>query len=140
MYTIVTVKKVFSDKSVLVSCSTSSCCGCKAEAFCNNKDQNEYLALNANDEDLQVGDFVELYLEPKKTILSTALVFALPLAMFPLGYFFMKTLIPHGTEGLWAIGAFGAMAIAFLIASLVSFKNKRKLMPIVSRKIHYSED
>ncbi len=131
MNTVVTVKKTNKDGTVLVGCDNSACAGCHAKMFCNNKDQNEYLALNCKKLELNAGDTVELFLPPGKTILSTVLVFALPLALFPLGYL-LGGLLPLN-EVQKALCGIGFMALAFFLASLFFTHNKRKLMPVVEK-------
>lgn len=131
MNTVVTVKKINKDGTVLVGCDNSACAGCHAKMFCNNKNENEYLALNSKKVELKENDTVELFLPPGKTILSTVLVFALPLALFPVGYL-LGGLFPLN-EVQKALCGITCMALAFLIASLIFTHNKRQLMPVVEK-------
>lgn len=131
MNTVVTVKKTNKDGTVLVGCDTSACAGCHAKMFCNNKDYNEYLALNKKKLELKEGDMVELFLPPGKTILSTALVFALPLVLFPVGYLLGGLISVNEVQK--ALGGIAFMALAFLVTSLIFTHNKRKLMPVVEK-------
>lgn len=135
MYTVSQVKEIRKDKTVLVGCLNSACSGCKCSMFCNTKDDNDYLALNTNGVELAVGDYVELFMPPGKTILSTVLVFALPLALFPVGYLLLKYLLPYKNEIVHALGGFACMALAFGIAAIISVKNKRSLMPVVTKVV-----
>ncbi len=131
MNTVVTVKEINKDGTVLVGCDNSACAGCHAKMFCNNKNQNEYLSLNTKKIELKEGDLVELFLPPGKTILSTVLVFALPLALFPVGYILGGLIFINEVQK--ALCGIGFMALAFLIASLIFTRNKRQLMPVVEK-------
>lgn len=130
MYQTAFVKKINSDGTVLVGCSTKACQNCKAEMFCNNKDHTDFLARNDSGLSLTEGQIVNLYLPPAPTILSTLLVFALPLAMFPVGYLLAKNLTTFN-EILCALCGFAAMAVAFTAAALINIKHKRALMPLI---------
>lgn len=130
MYTTAFVKTINDDGTVLVGCSTDACNGCKAEAFCNNKNDNTFLARNDNNIKLTEGQLVTLFLPPGKTIFSTVMVFGFPLVLFPIGYVLMK----HFTscnEIICALGGFAAMALAFATAGIINVKNKRDLMPVI---------
>lgn len=134
MNTITTVLKLNEDDTVLVGCSNKACEGCKAQMFCNNKDDSEFLAKNDKAIQLKVGSTVELFLPPGKTILSTVLVFALPLCFFPIGYLVTKGAF-HVNELLCALGGIAAMGIAFAVSALIGIKNKKALMPTIVRVI-----
>ena len=126
-----TVKALNKDGTVIVGCESTACNACHAQMFCNNKTQTQYPARNDNNLVLRVGDRVSLFLPPGKTILSTVLVFALPLILFPLGYFASGLLPVLLNEVQRALCGLGAMALAFVVAAVVSAYNRRALMPIV---------
>lgn len=130
MYTTAFVKAVNSDGTVLVGCSAKACEGCKAQLFCNNKDHTDFLARNDNNIKVVKDQIVTLYLPPAPTILSTLLVFALPLVLFPVGYILAKSFTSLN-EVLCALCGFATMAIAFAIAAFVNIRHKRALMPII---------
>ncbi len=132
MYTQAKVLEVLKDGTVRLSCDTNACQGCKAELFCNNKGVTDYLARNDNKLEVKAGDMVQIYLPPAKTIGSTALVFALPLALFPLGYLLLHNVL-GASEILSAGGGFAAMGLAFSIAALINIKHKRGLMPVITK-------
>lgn len=134
MYTTVRVLKINEDNTVLVGCSTEACNGCKAQMFCNTKNDNSFIAKNDNDVELKEGDEVEIFLPPGKTVASTALVFALPLAFFPLGYILSVHLL-HSNELINALVGLTSMASAFAIAALITSKHRQSLMPVVTRVI-----
>lgn len=139
MYSVSRIKQINSDGTVLVGCLTSACEGCKASLFCNNKDDNDYLVLNSSKVSVSEGDYVELYMPPVPTIMSTVLVFAFPLALFPIGYLLSKVALPASNEIVHALCGFGAMAVAFSIAALITVRNKRKLMPTITKVVSPAE-
>lgn len=132
MYTTVRVLEVSDDKTVLVGCPTEACNGCKAEMFCNTKNDNSFTARNDNGLSLKKGDEVELFLPPAKTIGSTALVFGLPLLFFPVGYLFCKFFF-NVNELLNALAGFVFMAIAFSVSAIITAKHRQSLMPVITR-------
>ncbi|MCF0237369.1 MAG: hypothetical protein HUK24_02120, partial [Sphaerochaetaceae bacterium] len=64
MYTVTQVKEIFSDGSLKVGCATTACQGCKCSMFCNNKNETDYMVLNPKKVQIEIGDFVELYMPP----------------------------------------------------------------------------
>ncbi len=140
MYTIAEVKGIEKDGTLNMGCLTSACEGCKASFFCNNKDQSEFQALNPASVQVQKGDLVELYMPPGRTILSTVLVFGLPIALFPVGYLLCRAIWPNASEILHALGGFAAIAVSFGIASIVSTVHRRRLMPTVTRIMAKAEE
>ena len=133
MYTVSMVKGIEPDGTVRMGCMTDACRGCKAGMFCNNKGLTEFSALNPGGIEIREGDLVELYMPPGRTILSTALVFALPLALFPAGYLILGLAAPGLGEMYCALGGFGAMAVAFGIASIVTVRHRMSLMPVITK-------
>jgi len=134
MYTTSRVIKVVDDSTVLVGCTTDACKGCKAEMFCNTKNDTNFLAKKDKDAVVKPGDWVELYMPGGKTVGSVSLVFALPLALFPVGYLLMKK-FTQANELVNALAGFAAMAIAFSIAALINIKHKHDLMPTITKVI-----
>ena len=140
MYSVSRVKGILKDGSVKMGCLTSACEGCHASMFCNNKDDNEFVALNPKKVEIEEGDYVELYMPPGSTILSTVLVFALPLALFPVGYLICKAALPAQNEIIHALAGFGAMALAFGISAIITIRHKKKLMPSITKIVGKGSD
>lgn len=132
MYSDAFVRKINSDGTVTVGCSTKACQGCKCEMFCNNKDESEFTALNAKALDIRLGDHVSLFLPPARTIASTLLVFALPLVLFPVGYLLAKSLTSFN-EILCALCGFAMMGISFSITAIINIRHKKALMPLIEK-------
>lgn len=131
MYTTVTVLKINNDKTVTVSCSSASCSSCKASAFCSSKNTEQYTVLNPKEIPVMEGDRVTIFLSPRKTVFSTALVFALPLAVFPAGYS-ISTYCFKSSEITGALGGFAAMALTFLLSGFFVSRRKKSLMPVIT--------
>lgn len=135
MYTTSRVIKIVDNQTVLVGCATDACKACKAEMFCNTKNDTSFLVKKNKDTEVQPNDWVELYMPSGKTVGSVALIFALPLALFPIGYLLMKNLT-SANELVNALAGFSTMAIAFCIASVITIKHKRNLMPEITKVIN----
>ncbi len=82
------------------------------------------------EEPIRPNDMVRLYLPPGKTVLSTALVFALPLILFPVGYCIAKFFMGLG-EMSSAFSGFALMGVSFFVANFVAVRNRRRLMPVI---------
>lgn len=132
MYTGARVIKINSDKTVLVGCSSQACNACKVRMFCNSKNDSSFPARNCKNLDLKVGDSVELFLPPAKTVFSTALVFVLPLMFFPIGYLICKKVFAVN-EIINALCGFSAMATAFCFSAVFIRKQKDSLMPVITK-------
>jgi len=104
MYERVTIKRIFNNKSVEVSCNSSACSGCKGETFCNTKGK-VFEAANPHNLPLEVGMVVELFLKPSSTIFTTLFTLIFPLVLFPLAYYLAKmTGLGEGSSMLWGLG------------------------------------
>ncbi|NBK20840.1 MAG: Fis family transcriptional regulator [Spirochaetia bacterium] len=104
MYERVTIKRIFDDKGIEVSCDSSACSGCKGESFCNTKGK-VFEAANPQGLPLEVGMEVELFLKPSSTIFSTLFTLIFPLALFPLAYYLAKMAgLQEGSSMLIGLG------------------------------------
>ena len=82
--------------------------------------ERSYSAANPAHLNLTVGDTVELFLPPGRTVISAALTFLLPLALFPVGYGLAGRLIPLGaqSEGLSFLIGFAALLLGIPLGAL----------------------
>lgn len=128
MYIDANVVKVNDNGSVILSQNCQRECGnCKGSFFCKQKDTT--FEATSGSLKLQKGEHVRVYLPKGKTILSTVLVFIVPLL-------FMSVFILLGglsviNELLSGVLALVSLFLSFGILFLVNKKNKDKLMPIV---------
>lgn len=122
------------DQLVILSCmDDGSCSSCAGKSFCNVQGK-QYTAVNLLNLDIDLGDDVEVYLPPGKTIFSGFMVMMVPLAGFGLGYALISSL-SSGREGLSALGGFLGLAVGFGVAWLYGITQKRRGQPEITRII-----
>lgn len=130
MYEHVTVSKVTGPDRVEVACSSSACAGCKGSMFCNAKGK-KFEALNEKQLDLQVGQSVEIYLKPSRTIMSTIITLIFPLALFPVGYYGGQ--LAGLSEILSMLCSFAGVGIGLLLAGLYFRLKQNHYLPVVEK-------
>lgn len=118
------------DGVVLVGCGSKGCEACKASMFCDGKTRT-FEAANPDGIALAPGDRVRIFLPPGRTILSSVLLFGLPLALFPLLYL----LAPSESEFVRAGAGLAGGLAGFLAAGLLFRRKKAALMPVVVSKL-----
>lgn len=118
------------DGVVLVGCGSRSCEGCKASMFCDSKART-FEARNPGGLPLAPGDRVRIHLPPGRTILSSVVLFGLPLALFPVFYL----LAPSESEYLRAAAGLAGSLAGFLAAGAVFRRRKASLTPVVVSKL-----
>lgn len=117
---------------VSVSCGSQSCNSCKSSLFCKTKGR-VFQAHVKETLHLQVGDTVELFLPPAKTIFASVLTLVTPLLLFPLGYY-LPAILKLGTqESLKIILGFVGMAVGFLFVHLFNRVHGESFVPTVTR-------
>ncbi len=125
----------FQDGLVILSClDEGSCASCAGKGFCNVKGKS-YTAVNELNLDLSIGDDVEVFLPPGKTILSGFMVMMVPLLTFAAGYLSARQFLTPGSEALNALGGFAGLAFGFALAYLYGKKQKRTGQPAIRRVI-----
>ncbi len=132
MYERVTIKQIFSDKSIKVSCDSSACSGCKGESFCNTKGK-VFEAANPNSLPLQEGMVVELFLKPSSTIFSTLFTLIFPLALFPLAYYLAKMAGLGEVAGMFV--GLGGIVAGFLFVWVFFKVHRERYIPQILRII-----
>lgn len=111
---------------VTVGCAGGACEGCKASFFCTNKFQT-FEVRNPEALSVKPGDRVRVFLPPGRTILSTLILFGLPLVLFAVLYL----LIPAKNEFIKAFWGIGGGALGFLLAYLFFRARRKELTPIL---------
>ncbi|MDY0287533.1 MAG: SoxR reducing system RseC family protein [Sphaerochaeta sp.] len=132
MYERVTIKQIFSDKSVEVSCESSACSGCKGESFCNTKGK-VFEAANPHNLPLQEGMVVDLYLKSSSTIFTTLFTLIFPLLLFPLAYYLAK--MAGLGEGASMLVGLGGILVGFLLVWAFFKVHKDRFVPKITRII-----
>lgn len=128
MYLDANVEKINEDGSLTLRAGcTKDCSGCKGGMFCK---QNEALfdakcSLNG----IEVGSKVRVYLPTKNTILSTIILFGLPL--ISLAVFLLLGGLGVINELLSALLGLVALCLSFLVVFFLNKRYKNKTTPIV---------
>jgi len=140
MYERGTITAVDKDFITIICSKSDNCKTCPAgKLFCKTE-AREFKALNTDNIDIAVGNSVEIYLPPAKTIAYSFSILIFPLLMFLAGYFLTGKLINTLSEGTQVLGGFTGLAVGFAIAFLYNSLTKKHQYPIVTKKIDYSEE
>jgi len=83
--------------------------------------ERAYRVSNPRELALSTGDTVEIHLPPGRTVLSAALTFLLPLALFPLGYALAARIVPGAAadEGAAFLVGFGFLLAGLPLGALI---------------------
>jgi positive regulator of sigma E activity len=81
--------------------------------------ERAYPAANPSGLAVTAGDTVEIFLPPGRTVLSSLLMFLLPLALFPAGYA-LSGLIPGAGEGLRFLIGFASLLAGLPAGALLN--------------------
>ena len=138
MYEHASVISIQSDGKITVTCQTATCESCHAGGFCAAKGKS-FTARNESDTPLAVGDTVELYLPPGKTVLASFVALLVPVLLFPVGYYLpslFRTDVPELTRVLFGIGG---IACRFLFSRFFSGKKASEFTPRITRVITHDE-
>lgn len=134
MYELAKVTSIGDDGKISVMCDLDACAGCKGSAFCATKGKI-FEADNKHGLALGIGDNVELFLPPGKTIFSGFISLIFPLMLFPLGYYAPLLFSGEPTEKVKILCGVAAIALSFPIIKLYSNQKGKKLLPIITRVI-----
>ncbi len=123
------------DSLVTLACmDEGSCASCRGKGFCNVQGK-QYTAVNKNGLELSLGDDVEIYLPPGKTIFSGFMVMMLPLITFTVGFLLTARILPDAGEAQHAAGGFLGLAAGFLGAYFYGRTQKKISQPEILRVI-----
>ena len=132
MYEIAQVVSIKDKNHISVTCSSSACKSCSAGALCSTKGKT-FIAKDTTDNDIHVGDTVELFLPPAKTIFAGFMTLMVPLILFPIGYYIGRLLLPGSQEVVHiGIGIIG-IAVGFLIGRIFSTIKGGEYTPTITR-------
>ncbi len=117
-------------KSYLVQFEEShSCKGCSFKKACKIGGLKE--TWIEGEEDLELGDAVEVRMEESKLIFMSFIVFIVPILLFFLGYFVLQGF----TQAIRIIGGIALLSLYFLFLSLWERKKLRHIMKPKIKKI-----
>lgn len=119
------------NQEVLLGCLTSGCKSCAGSSFCNVSGKT-FTALNTDGLSLKVGDLVDVYLPPGKTIISGFMILMVPLLLFLAGLLGVQYLVPGAGEGMQAVGGFVGLAAGFGVGFLFGQLKKKTYQPIIT--------
>ncbi|HUZ17501.1 MAG TPA: SoxR reducing system RseC family protein [Spirochaetia bacterium] len=133
-----TVKRI-EGTTILVGCSSGERCEtCTGGSFCALTERI-FGASNPLAISLSPGDRVEVYIAPGTTILTSFLLFVVPLLFFVAG-FLVSTPIFHLAGQLARVGVgFGALAIGFVFSITVVRRMERRRLPVVTSLLGRAE-
>ncbi len=132
MYEHASVVSINDNGMVTVSCDSVACESCQAGALCNTKGKF-FVAGNDTNIKLSIGDTVELYLPPGKTILAGFMALMLPLLLFPLGYYLTLAFKADATEIVRVLFGVVGIAFGFLITNIFSRLKAKEYTPQITR-------
>ncbi|MGI6432334.1 MAG: SoxR reducing system RseC family protein [Sphaerochaetaceae bacterium] len=134
MYEQASVVSIQTNGLITVSCQSAGCESCAAGALCNTKGKT-FVAHNHAEELLNVGDTVELYLPPGKTVFAGFITLLVPILLFPVGYYLPSLFMKQATEMVRLVFGIGGIALGFLISRLFSKANAHEYTPSITRII-----
>jgi sigma-E factor negative regulatory protein RseC len=117
-----------------VKCDKSEQCKSCSSSFCNVKER-KFKAINSNDIEIGVGDTVEVYISPGKTILSSFVVLIFPLLMFIAGYILSGKFFNFQTDALKAAGGALGLFLGFILSFLFNMLKKNQHLPAITKKL-----
>jgi positive regulator of sigma E activity len=79
--------------------------------------------------DIKIGDMVEIYASPGKTILAGFLIFIVPLLLFIVSYFTGKTITGTVDELIPFLCGIGGIGVGFLLNVIIKSIRKEKDLP-----------
>lgn len=134
MYEHALVVSIQNDGMITVACQTASCESCQAGGFCATKGKT-FVARNSSDTKLSIGDTVELYLPPGRTVLAGFVALLVPILLFPIGYYLPSIFSGTVSEGIRVLAGIGGIAVGFLISRIFSRRNAQDYTPQITRII-----
>ena len=130
----VVVKKKIDDSTLIVKCPTDSCHACKCSLFCSAKDLEFKVNIPKDmpDEKIKENSKISIVLPTQKTLVSTLLVFALPL--FFMFVFLLTSFLLNFKQQYQALLSLLGLALGFLSSFLINkYIVKDKFNPIVKK-------
>lgn len=115
-----------------LKCNTGSGCkSCAGGMFCNVKNK-EIQAHIIKDVEVQVNDWVEVYIPPAKAVGAGFMVLILPLIIMMLSYAAIDTLLPDLAEMFKVLVSFTGLGLGFGINILIK-RFKKPELPLVTK-------
>ncbi|MBT3276157.1 MAG: SoxR reducing system RseC family protein [Spirochaetales bacterium] len=119
-------------KIATMGCGPTEGCTSCSSSFCST-DKRVFEAVNSNGLEVKVGDMVNVYLAPGKTVAAGFLVLIVPLIFFAAGYILARKLISEPSEGLQALFGLAGLALGFGLSFYYSKKKREASMPVITK-------
>ena len=133
------VKKIEPSKVLIEADPDASCTTCEAKHGCmmSSETKKRYIWIETT-EQIDVGDKVEFTIEEKAMILSSFLLYILPIIMLFLGIAGSVMLYGKSNEGAMAIGGTIGLLAGFIIIKIIShlIQNKSMFIPRLVKVIY----
>ena len=119
-------------RTVTIACAGKGTCKSCSSSFCAT-DQRIFEASNTKGFNINVGDTVDVYLAPGKTVAAGFLVLIVPLILFMVGYSVSGRLFSATSEGIQALFGLVGLAAGFGLSFLYGKKKRASNMPEIIR-------
>jgi sigma-E factor negative regulatory protein RseC len=128
------VVSINNNGSITVACNTTACESCGAGALCQVKGK-QFIAGNETKLDVAIGDTVELYLPPGRTVFAAFMALLVPLILFPVGYYLAAFINNDYSEVTRVLFGAGGIAVGFLISRVFSHLKAKDYTPQITRVV-----
>ena len=114
--------------NVIVDIQRSSACAtCESKSVCATLNaQTQQINCLSNDDDLKIGDIVNVVSERRQSVYATVIAFAIPVLLFISSIIICYEAF-NLNQGLSAIVAFAAMALYYIVLHRFDNKIKNKI-------------
>ncbi|MBN2017302.1 MAG: SoxR reducing system RseC family protein [Candidatus Cloacimonetes bacterium] len=115
-------------ENAIIEFSRSEACNtCKLKAFCFHKEGDVTKLTIKNDLGAKIGDDIQFEINPQMRILSSFLVFILPIIFLIGSYFLFKSAFGI-SENLSILLSIVSVAVAFVVVKLIDNQIKKKAL------------
>ena len=134
-----TVIAVNGRKVTVEVCSTDGCKACSMNGFCGAGHKDRYFTIET-DVPVKVGDKVVLKIYGGSEVISSLILFLLPILFMIFGFVLGKFIL-HYSEGTSTLISIGGLALSFFVVRLIDYLYGKKIsMDIVSKDAPVKED
>lgn len=123
------VEKIIDKRNAIVSINMQECGGCMSKKNCNIYEKGDNLIEAEYEEDLKVGDNVQMIFKPQKRLISSTLIFMVPIFILIIFYFIGFLFFKDERISIIFTFAFFILYFIVLIPVMNKFKNSSDLKP-----------
>lgn len=121
------VVEIYKDNAIIEFSRSEACNTCKLKAFCFQKGGDLTKLTMKNSLGAQIGDQIQFEISPQMRILSSFLVFILPIIFMIGSYFIFKSAVGL-SENLSILLSLASVVIAFVFVKLIDNQIKKKAL------------